>query len=204
MENLEENSKIEFNKWAKTYDNFFNHLFFSHSNKKVANLISFSKNSSILDVGSGTGILIEQLVSKKNLKINGLDLSPEMVKISKEKFRKNKNVTITLGSAVKMPFKNSSFDYVTCSHSFHHHSNSLQSLKEMYRVLKPRGKIIILDATKDGIIRKLFCKIIDIIEGKVLHYSKDEMKNLFKKVGFNKTKQHNFGLLHLITIGEKN
>ena len=161
MENLEENSKIEFNKWAKTYDNFFNHLFFSHSNKKVANLISFSKNSSILDVGSGTGILIEQLVSKKNLKINGLDLSPEMVKISKEKFRKNKNVTITLGSAVKMPFKNSSFDYVTCSHSFHHHSNSLQSLKEMYRVLKPRGKIIILDATKDGIIRKLFCKIIN-------------------------------------------
>jgi len=203
MENLEENSKKEFNNWAKTYDNFFNHLFFSFSNKKIANLVNSSKKNSILDVGSGTGILIEQLVSKDNLKIYGLDLSSEMVKISREKFSKNKNVTITLGSAVKMPFKNQLFDYVTCSHSFHHHPNSLQSLKEMYRVLKPHGKIIILDASKDGIVRKLFCKIIDIVEGKVLHYSKDEMKNLFKKVGFNKINQQNFGLLHLITTGEK-
>ena len=203
MKNLEENSKKEFNSWAKTYDNFFNHLFFSFSNKKVVNLINFNKNSSILDVGSGTGILIEQLVSNKNLRIYGLDLSPEMVRISKEKFKKNKNVTIALGSAVKMPFKNNSFDYVTCSHSFHHHPSSLQSLKEMYRVLKHHGKIIILDASKDGIVRKLFCKIIDIIEGKVLHYSKDEMKNLFNKVGLNIINQQNFGLLHFITTGEK-
>jgi ubiquinone/menaquinone biosynthesis C-methylase UbiE len=203
MENLEENSKKEFNNWAKTYDNFFNHLYFSFSNKKIANLINYGKKISILDVGSGTGILIEQLVSKNNLKIYGLDLSPEMVKISKEKFSKNKNVEITLGSAVKIPFKNKLFDYVTCSNSFHHHPNSLQSLKEMYRVLKPKGKVIILDAFKDDIFRKLYCKIIDIVEGKVLHYSKKEIKQLFKKAGFDNINQQNFGLLHLITIGEK-
>jgi len=203
MKNLEENSIKEFDRWAKTYDNFFNHLFFSYSNKKIASLIKTIKKISTLDVGSGTGILIEQLISKNNIEIYGLDLSPEMVKASRKKFSKNKNVEITLGSAVKMPFKNNSFDYITCSHSFHHHPNSHQSLKEMYRVLKPQGKIIILDASRDGIIQRLFCKIIDIFEGKVFHYSKEEMENLFKKVGLNNINQQNFGLLHLITIGEK-
>ena len=203
MENIEENSKKEFNSWAKTYDSFFNHWYFSHTNKKIVSLLEINPKSSILDVGCGTGILIENLIDKKYSKIYGIDISQEMVKMAKRKFSKNKKVKIFLGSAVKMPYKNNSFNFITCSNSFHHHPDSLKSLKEMYRILKPVGKLILLDAFKDGIIREIYTKIIQKFEGRILHYYKDEIYNLFKKVGFSQINQQNLGLLHLITIGEK-
>lgn len=203
MNKLEAASIKEFNAWAKTYDNFFNHLFFSNSNRKISGFLPLDKKTLILDVGSGTGNLIELLIKRKDYKITGLDLSPEMVKISKNKFTKNKNVTIIEGSALKMPFKNNKFDLVTCLHSFHHHPNSLKSLREMYRVLKPGGTIIILDAFKDGIFRKIFCGIVELVEGKVFHYTKTELKNLFVKTSLTDISQTTFGCFHLITIGKK-
>ncbi|GAF88545.1 unnamed protein product, partial [marine sediment metagenome] len=101
---------------------------------------------SILDVGVGTGILIEQVLPKnKSAHLFGVDISPEMVKKAKRKFKGKNNVSIALGSASKLPHKDNSFEFVTCVNSFHHHPDSIQSLEEMKRVLKPGGKVILSD-----------------------------------------------------------
>ena len=65
MEDSEKNSIIKFNSWAKTYDNasIYN-SFLTRSNKAIVRLLPQTLEVSILDVGVGTGILIEQVLTQ--------------------------------------------------------------------------------------------------------------------------------------------
>ncbi len=207
MEDLEKNSIIKFNSWAKTYDSpsIYN-LFLTRSNKAIVRLLPQTLEVSILDVGVGTGILIEQMLLKnKSAHLFGIDISPEMIKKAKRKFKGKSNVTIALGSAGKLPHKDNSFEFVTCVNSFHHHPDSIMSLKEMERVLKPGGKVILSDGCLDGFFRHTVFKIenSNSKEGKVYRYTKGQTKDLFIKAGFINISQHYSLYFNLITIGEK-
>ena len=207
MEDLEKNSISKFNSWAKTYDSSsIQHFFFIRSNKAIVRLLPQILEVSILDVGAGTGILIEQVLLKnKSAHLFGVDNSPEMVKKAKRKFQGKNNVTIVLGSANKLPYKDNSFEFVTCANSFHHHLGSIQSLKEMKRVLKPGGKVILSDGCSDGFFRQLVFKIENNNnkEGKVYRYTRGQMKDLFIQTGFINISQHYSLHFNLITMGEK-
>ena len=207
MEDLEKNSIGQFNSWAKTYDSpSIYHFFFTHSNKAIVRLLPPTREVSILDVGTGTGILIEQVLLKnKSAYLFGIDISPEMVKKAKRKFQGKNNVTIALGSANKLPYKDNSFEFVTCANSFHHHPDSIQSLKEMKRVLKPAGKVILSDGCLDGFPRQFVFKIENSNnkEGKVYWYTKEQTKDLFIQAGFINISQHYSLHFNLITAGEK-
>ncbi len=206
MHQLEENSIKQFTKWADNYDNPLTSITFQQTNSKIVELLNPGPNSLLLDVGCGSGILIQKLLSlNRDMKLYGLDITLKMVEVAKRKFQNESNVEITLGSAVKMPYKNSSFDYVTCASSFHHHPNPLQSAKEMVRVLKPGGKLLILDMCIEGFLRKLLFKIENIYhnEGKVFRLTNKEMYDLYKKVGLTQIKQSTFLYFTLITEGVK-
>ncbi len=207
MEDSEKSSIIIFNTWAKTYDNLsIYNLFLTHSNKAIVKLLPQTLELSILDVGVGTGILIEQvLVKNKSAHLSGVDNSPEMVKKAKRKFQGKSNVSIVLGSANKLPHKDNSFKFVTCVNSFHHHPDSNQSLKEMKRVLKPGGKVILSDGCLDGFFRHTVFKIesSNSKEGKVCRYTRGQTKDLFTQAGFINISQHYSLYFNLITVGEK-
>ena len=207
MEDLEKNSISKFNSWAKTYDSSsIHHFFFTRSNKAIVGLLPPTKEISILDVGVGTGILIEQVLLKnKSAHLFGVDIPSEMVKKAKRKFQGKNNVTIVLGSANKLPYKDNSFEFVTCANSFHHHPDSIQSLEEMKRVLKPGGKVILSDGCLDGFLRQFVFKIENSNnkEGKVYRYTKGQTKDLFIQAGFINISQHYSLHFNLITVGEK-
>ncbi len=206
MHQLEKNSIEEFSKWADNYDNPFTSITFRQTNAKIVQLLNPKQNSSFLDVGCGSGILIKYLLDiNKGIKLCGLDITPKMVEVAKKKFINEKNVEITLGSAVKMPYKDNSFDYVTCASSFHHHPDPLQSAKEMVRVLKPGGKLLILDMCIEGLLRKILFKVENIYhnEGKVFRLTNKEMYDLYEKVGLAQIAQSTFLYFTLITEGVK-
>jgi ubiquinone/menaquinone biosynthesis C-methylase UbiE len=110
-----------------------------------------------------------------------LDITLKMIMMAKKKFTNNSNIEITLGSAIKIPYKDT-FDYVTCISSFHHHPDPSQSAKKMVRVLKPGGKIIILDMRIEGLIRKILFQLENLKhkEVKVFRLTNREMKDLFE------------------------
>lgn len=207
MDDLEKNSINQFNKWALWYDKKpINYLEFYLANKAVIRSLNPKQNSSLLDIGFGTGILLHLLSClNRNLKLFGIDISEEMYKKAKEKFASCSNVELTLGSAQKLPFKDDVFDYVTCVHSFHHHQDSEQSLEEMKRVTKPGGKVLIFELGLDGIIRRSFYRIENKRnnEGNVHRYTKPQMLALFKKVGFVNIEQKYHLYLDLISVGTK-
>ena len=139
------------------------------------------------------------------MKITNNYLDDLSLEVARQKFVGNPNVEITLGSAVKMPYKANSFDYVTCASSFHHHPDPEKSVREMVRVLKPDGTLLILDMCIDGPIRKLLFKIENIYhnEGKVFRLKNQEMLDLYIKEGLTHIRQSTYLYFSLITEGVK-
>lgn len=206
MDQLEKNSIEEFSKWADNYDNPFTSITFRQTNAKIVKILDPKQNSSLLDVGCGSGILIKYLLdANRGMKLFGVDITPKMVEIAKRKFVNDPSVEIILGSAVKMPYKDNSFDYVTCASSFHHHPDPVKSAKEMVRVLKPGGKLLILDMCIEGLLRKLFFRVENIYhnEGKVFRLTNKEMCDLYGKVGLKRIEQSTFLYFTLVTMGIK-
>jgi len=204
MHKFEESSIKQFDWWAKNQNLFL--FWFSFLNKQIAKIVNPKVNSSLLDVGCGWGLLLTHLsASGRNLKLYGIDISPLMVSTAKSAFKNVKNVEILEGSADNLPYEDNMFDYVTCILSFHHHPDSLKSLKEMHRVLKPHGKLILLDQCNNGLLRKLLLKIVDLFfQEKDTHiYAKEEMLEMFSRTGFINSTQRAQNYYRLLTVGEK-
>jgi len=188
-----------FDLWGLVYDWFLLKPWLYSLQKKTVNLIKLKQNSFILDVGCGTGDSLALLSEKNHYNLYGVDLSNVMLRKAEEKL-KNKAI-FKLGDAENLFFKNNFFDCVLSTEAFHHFPDPDLALKEIFRVLKINGKIIITDITfKSRFIKRLF-KILE--PGHVKIYTKEEFMELFKNNGFKITRQEKIGLFSVSTIGEK-
>jgi len=206
MHQLEKNSINEFSKWASNYDNNLATFTFKQTNAKIVSTLNPKESSALLDVGCGSGILLNQLDNlHRNMRLYGIDITPLMVQVAKKKFEGRSNVQIFEGSAVNLPFKDCTFDYVTCASSFHHHPDQNKSVSEMVRVLKPGGTVLILDMCIDGVIRKVFAKLENIYhnEGKVHRPTSNELRTLYLESGLKNVQLFTYNYFHLIAVGTK-
>lgn len=152
MKDYEKLSKAHFDKQAKEYDQR-NTTYYSKEGKiSCKDILSFLKDkeySNLLDVGCGTGYLIDMLSKERQAKFYGVDLSDEMIKVAKSKNILNSE--FIQGTSNNLPFEDNTFDIVTCSQSFHHYPYQIEAMKEAYRVLKKGGLYILSDTGVGGI-----------------------------------------------------
>lgn len=203
MIDLEKQSIIQFDVWAKDFDRK-RFLPFYFSNKAISNVVDPKNGETILDIGCGTGILLDQLSkTMNNLKLYGLDISSEMVKVAMSKL--GDKAIITQGTADALPYPDKFFNCVTCATSFHHYQNPEKSIREMFRVLIPSGKLIILDPCIDGYLRKQICSVLNKIskERDTNLFEKQQMAKMFENAGFENILQKSFLFYKLITMGIK-
>ncbi|MBS3075385.1 methyltransferase domain-containing protein [Candidatus Pacearchaeota archaeon] len=196
--NLESINKKFFNEIAGYYDNFILKSLFVKALKKLIKTMGIKKNSKILDLGCGTGNLLHLLEKEnKNLKLYGIDISEEMLKIAKD--RLNKKTELKLISAEKIDFKNK-FDYVFSTEAFHHYSDYHLIMNNIYKSLKNNGKLIVLDVDFGYFLNKIF----HLIEpGNNKMHSPLEFKKLFEAHGFKNIRQKRINFLFILTAGEK-
>ena len=156
-----------FDRIAGRYD-FLNHLLSLNIDRrwrrkavaqlfKTSNhLIIQSSNLSCLDVAIGTADLAIEIakqftsnpVTSNPITITGIDLSQEMMRIGEEKVGKlglQNCISFLQASALDMPFEDCSFDMVTCAYGVRNFSDLDQGLREMQRVLKANGQLIVLE-----------------------------------------------------------
>ena len=108
----------------------------------------------VLDAGCGTGAVIALLAEKYPEKhYTGIDLSPKMIEVASAK--KTENAVFVCGDCENLPFKDNSFDAITCSMSFHHYPHPVDFFRSCERVLRPGGRLIIRDMTAGSIMLKL-------------------------------------------------
>jgi len=164
-EKFKEQALHEFDKWSEEYDKpgfFQRHLFIpteDHIIKELESLEQPDSKFSLLDVGCGTGKLIVRLRKKfPHASFQGMDIAPGMISVAKQKTAGMENIEFRVADASeRFPYPDKSFHYVTCSHSFHHYPNQGRTVREFHRVLKPGGKLLLVDSD------------INCLWGKVMH-----------------------------------
>jgi len=206
MDKIEKHNVKRFNKWAGSYDTGIVSIFFKMCYRRIRPLLNLQDGMRLLDVGCGTGSLLKELSqSGKELNLYGIDLSPEMINAARVKLKDEKHVVLQEGSAADLPFESNYFDYVVCMNSLHHHANPKQSLTEMARVLKPGGVMILMDGFVDSAVRKVFSQTANILrnEGKIQRFKKDELRRIFRSLGYKSITQQTYLFFMLITSGTK-
>jgi len=107
--------------------------------------------SSVHEVAPGPGYLAIELAKLGDYRITGLDVSETFVEIARANAAKaNVRVDFHRGNASNMPFGNDAFDYIVCRAAFKNFSEPDRALEEMYRVLKPGGRALIIDLRRDA------------------------------------------------------
>jgi ubiquinone/menaquinone biosynthesis C-methylase UbiE len=171
------------------------------ANKVAKNV---TEGSNILEVAPGPGYLSIELMKMGNYNVTGLDISKTFVQIAtKNAEEEGVKVNFTEGDASNMPFNNDKFDFIVCTAAFKNFTKPIMALNEMYRILKPNGKALIIDlrkdASKDAIndnIKGMDMNWINSIFTKLTFrtfllrnaYSITEIKNLISKTRFKKYK----------------
>ena len=112
------------------------------------------KGEAILDIGCGAGadtLIAAGMVGPEG-KVVGIDMIPEMLKCAKENLQRTdfKNITFMEASAEKLPFPNEDFDVVISNGVFNLIPGKVKALSEVYRVLKPGGRMMIADQILTG------------------------------------------------------
>ena len=185
---VKDKSFKRFNEWSKKYDrSILQFLVFSKShNMFIRHIIQDNRIFRVLDIGCGTGEFALRLKGfKKDVNIFGIDISTEMIKIAKEKTKFNHDIDFKVGDVEDMPYDNNYFDYITCAHSFHHYPNKRKAVREMFRVLKDDGKVMIIDGYKDTLLGKfIFDFIIKKHEVNVHHLHSVQFQRIMKRIGF--------------------
>lgn len=180
--------QIFFNKtaeiWDKKFDNTKLHTFLEEF------VLSFGlfTGQHVLDVGTGTGILIpyiHKIVGSKG-HITAIDYARNMVEICKKKYSNLPNLSICVANAETMQFPDNSFDVVICFGVFPHLDNKQDVLNQFHRVLKSNGKLIIAHALSREEVKHHHQKIPEVAKDKVPNQK--EMRKLLKKACFTEIK----------------
>jgi ubiquinone/menaquinone biosynthesis C-methylase UbiE len=139
--------------WASHYDRVTGLLGLGtdgRNSRMVIELAGIQPGDHVLDVACGTGSLTLTAVRSAGPtgKVYGIDAAPEMIDVAKKKAaRAMSGVEFAVGLAEKLDFANETFDIVISRLAIHHLPDDLKraAFKEILRVLKPGGKLLIAD-----------------------------------------------------------
>jgi ubiquinone/menaquinone biosynthesis C-methylase UbiE len=107
--------------------------------------------SRILELAPGPGYLSIELARRGQYEVTGLDISKSFVEIARKNAAgESVCVDFRRGNASTMPFEDNSFDFVVCRAAFKNFAQPLEAINEMFRVLKPGGRAIIIDLRQDA------------------------------------------------------
>ena len=109
-------------------------------------------SGNVLDLATGTGDFVLELLGKSKANyVVGLDITPAMLDVASKKIAdKNlsNHVSLIVGDAHNLPFRDGSFDYVTVGFGVRNFQNLPIAINEIKRVISPNGKLIILEIVK--------------------------------------------------------
>ncbi len=139
-------------RWAPYYDFMVEVTSLGHASmlrRMTVDNAQIGPGDNVLDVGCGTGdVALLARTRTKAGQIHGIDPSPEMIAVARSKAtRKKLDVDFRVGVIEALPFPDASLDVVTSSLMMHHLPKDLKvrGLAEVYRVLKPGGRLLIAD-----------------------------------------------------------
>ncbi len=196
MSDFKTQASHEFTRWSENYDTcILQTLLFRPSHKAIIARVKSQRADerlTILDVGCGTGVFAARIRdAMPEARVVGIDLVSGMLQKGAERWKAHaEHVSPIQGDSERLPFASQSFDVLTCANSFHHYPHQGRAIEEMHRVLKPGGKLMLIDGYRD---RPWGWFIYDVcvttVEGAVHHASARRFRELTTAAGFSEIQQ---------------
>jgi len=146
----DEKLQQEFNRWAAAGEGEKMESHHLDITTKTLRLMELRAGERVLDLGCGSGWatrLLARLVGEGPEgfgQVVGLDVSDEMVRVARESSRDFENILYVQGSAEQIPWEENFFDKVLSVESFYYYADQDRALKELFRVMAPRGRLFVL------------------------------------------------------------
>jgi len=161
--------------------------------EEILNAVELKPRFTAADLGCGSGFFTVPL-SRRVKKVYGIDVQKEMLSFLEDKMKKLKikNIVLLLSKPDEIPLENESVDLLISVNTLHEFDNKEKMIKEMERVVKKDGKLLIMDFKKE---ETGFGPPVKI------RVSKNKAVKLFEQKGFalSKTKELEFHYLLVFT-----
>jgi ubiquinone/menaquinone biosynthesis C-methylase UbiE len=154
---------------AAEYDERWRHYLEVTISRTIA-AIPATPGAPLLDVGCGTGVLIERVMARyPDLRVTGADPSPEMLAVARARVPAGARLVLAVAEA--LPFPSGTFGVVVTSSSLHHWRDPAMGLREIARVLGPAGLLVLTDWRADHLptrLRDVFLRLGHPSHGRAL------------------------------------
>lgn len=139
----------QYDAWARVYDWFWAR-YMNGTLPVVRRMADAKPNERMLDLACGTGELLRRIAKDvPGVALRGVDLAPKMVERARHKLADVPNARIERADAHELPFAGDTFDVVACANTFHYFTHPVAVLGEVRRVLRPGGRLVLLDWCRD-------------------------------------------------------
>ena len=138
------NSKKYFDKVSSQWDAMRKSFFSESVREKAFSVAGIQAGKIAADIGAGTGFMTEGLI-RERLHVIAVDQSNAMLDEMRKRFSEVDGIEYRLGESEKLPIPDGCVDYAFANMYLHHVECPLKAIKEMTRILKPGGKLVITD-----------------------------------------------------------
>lgn len=146
----------QFTRWAQPFADLAVHADADGMARTLA-AAAIGPDMQVLDVACGPGI-VACAAAPSARHVTGIDLTPAMIAQARDRQRKggHDNITWQVGNATCLPFEDGRFDVVLTRYSFHHIPDPAAALREMTRICRPGGRVVVIDATPTAETQKAY------------------------------------------------
>jgi len=172
------NSKHYFEQVAGEWDIMRETFFSPMIREKAISSIGIKSGDIVADIGSGSGFISEGLIDKA-VDIIAIDQSESMLTTMKKKFSDHQNISYQLTEPEKLALNDESVDVAFANMYLHHVEYPNESIKDLFRILKNNGKLVITDLDKHG-----FKFLVNEHHDRWMGFEKSDLKKWFDDAGF--------------------
>lgn len=161
---------------------------------KIAAILDFLRphpQSSVLEVGVGTGIHAAWLLRHFDVSYTGIDISLSMLKVAADRLNHATALAQLVGAdAINLPFGSETFDHLFCSGTLHHTEMPGVVVAEMARVLRPGGRLVVMEPNWLWPVNVAFALCMPVERG-ILQMRKANLTRWAVEVGLTSVKVSN-------------
>jgi len=172
---------FRFGKRADAYDDGFEGRSSQKFYRLVLREIEVRPGAFVLDVGCGTGALLNRIASVHEINAYGIDMEENMIAVAKNK---HPEMDFRLSRCDNMPFEDQTFDVLVACMAYHHFSGKEEFAKEAARVLKPSGVLYIADPRFPETLQKALNAALHRLGIGGEFFNPQEIANAFVPYGF--------------------